>query len=72
MRIQVAVIALASLIAAGTARAQDIAASGSLVTAFADEPNTLDPVRHSAGVDTYGIVEVFEQLTRLDPSGKRR
>lgn len=29
-----------------------------------------DPVRYSAGVDTYGISQVFEQLLRIDPSGK--
>ncbi len=43
---------------------------GSLVAAFAAEPTTLDPVRYSAGVDTYGISQVFEQLLRVDPSGK--
>ena len=46
------------------------AAEGNVVAAFAAEPTTLDPVRYSAGVDTYGISQVFEQLTRVDPSGK--
>ena len=43
---------------------------GTVVAAFAAEPTTMDPVRYSAGVDTYGISQTFEQLTRTDPSGK--
>ena len=45
-------------------------ADGTLVAAFAAEPTTLDPVRYSAGVDTYGISQLFEQLSRVGPSGK--
>lgn len=44
--------------------------TGNIVAAFAAEPTTMDPVRFSAGVDTYGISQVFEQLTRVDASGK--
>jgi ABC-type oligopeptide transport system substrate-binding subunit len=34
------------------------------------EPTTLDPGRCSAGVDTYGVRELFEQLLRPDPQGR--
>lgn len=61
--------ALLLLLAGQLARAEGTA-TGSMVAAFAAEPTTLDPVRYSAGVDTYGISQVFEQLTRVDPSGK--
>ena len=53
-----------------SARAEEVPLAGNLVAAFAAEPTTLDPVRYSAGVDTYGISQVFEQLTRVEPSGK--
>lgn len=45
-------------------------ATGSLTIAFAAEATTLDPVKYSAGVDTYFIGQIFEQLTRPDPSLK--
>lgn len=70
MRIDVSA-SLASLLLFATPPAIAAGApSGSLVAAFAAEPTTLDPVRYSAGVDTYGISQVFEQLIRVDPSGK--
>lgn len=64
-----AVLGLACLTLSPAPRAQDAAAVGSLTVALAAEPTTLDPVRYSAGVDTYGIGNIFEQLTRPDPSG---
>src|ERR1700722_15880162 len=36
----------------------------------AAEPTTLDPVKFSAGVDLYGINQIFEQLLRVGPDGK--
>jgi len=57
-------------VAASASHTESAAPTGSLVAAFAAEPTTLDPVRYSAGVDTYGISQVFEQLIRVDPSGK--
>lgn len=48
------------------------AAQGSLTVALAAEPTTLDPVRFSAGVDTYGVGQIFEQLLRPGPDGKMR
>ncbi len=54
----------------GSARAEAPSATGSLTVALAAEPTTLDPVRYSAGVDTYGVGQIFEQLLRPDPSGK--
>ena len=45
-------------------------ATGDLTIAFAAEATTLDPVKYSAGVDTYFIGQMFEQLVRPDPSQK--
>jgi peptide/nickel transport system substrate-binding protein len=45
-------------------------ASGSIVVAFAAEPTTLDAARYSAGVDLYGVSQIYEQLARPDQSGK--
>lgn len=53
-----------------SALAQRGPASGSLTVALAAEPTTLDPVRFSAGVDTYGVGQLFEQLVRPDPQGR--
>ncbi len=50
--------------------AAERAVDGRLTVALAAEPTTLDPVRYSAGVDTYGLGQLFEQLTRPNPSGK--
>ncbi len=58
------------MLAQAPARADEQEPSGKLTAAFAAEPTTLDPVRYSAGVDTYGISQIFEQLNRTDPSGK--
>jgi peptide/nickel transport system substrate-binding protein len=57
--------------AAPPAMAQAGGAKGSLTVAFAAEPTTADPVRYAAGVDTYVIGNVFEQLLRYDPDGKQ-
>ena len=46
-------------------------AHGSLSIALAAEPTTADPVRYAAGVDTYLIGNIFEQLLRADPTGKQ-
>ena len=46
-------------------------ARGSLSVALAAEPTTADPVRYAAGVDTYLIGNIFEQLLRSDASGKQ-
>ena len=70
VRYMMIALACAPAIAAIPAWADDAPLTGSLVAAFAAEPTTLDPVRYSAGVDTYGVTQVFEQLTRVDPSGK--
>jgi peptide/nickel transport system substrate-binding protein len=43
-------------------------ATGSLTVGFAAEATMLDPVRSAAGVDQYFIGQMFEQLTRTDPS----
>jgi peptide/nickel transport system substrate-binding protein len=43
---------------------------GSLTVAFGAEPTTLDPVRYAAGVDLYGVSQMFEQLIRPDANGK--
>jgi peptide/nickel transport system substrate-binding protein len=45
--------------------------TGNLTIAFAAEATTLDPVKYAAGVDTYFIGQIFEQLVRPDPSQKR-
>lgn len=37
------------------------AAKASLTVAFGAEPTTHDPVRYAAGVDTYGVAQMFEQ-----------
>ena len=42
-------------------------ATGSITAAFAAESTTLDPTRYSAGVDTYFISQMFEQLVRPHP-----
>lgn len=41
-----------------------------LTVAFAAEPTTVDPARYSAGVDLYGVTQMFEQLARPGPDGK--
>jgi len=46
------------------------AATGTLTVAFAAEATVLDPFKYSAGVDTYFISQMFEQLVRPDPSLK--
>ncbi len=51
--------------------AQPKPATGSLTLALAAEPTTADPVRYAAGVDTYLIGNVFEQLLRQDQEGKQ-
>lgn len=56
------------LLLANPANAQE--AKGQLVIAFGAEPTTMDPARYNAGVDTYGVTQAFEQLTRPDRSGK--
>lgn len=63
-------LSAAVLMLALVARPAAAQGAGSLVAAFAAEPTTLDPVRYSAGVDLYGVSQVFEQLIRVDPSGK--
>ncbi len=57
LRPPLAAMAWLSLMPVAGANAQT--ASGSLVAAFAAEPTTLDLVRYSAGVDTYGISQGF-------------
>jgi peptide/nickel transport system substrate-binding protein len=46
-------------------------ATGSLTIAFAAEATTLDPVKYSAGVDTYFIGQMFEQLVKPNPTQQR-
>ena len=46
-------------------------ATGSLTVAFGAEATVLDPTRSAAGVDQYYIGQMFEQLTRTDPSLKQ-
>src|SRR5271156_2385092 len=46
------------------------AVKDTLTVAFAAEPTTLDPVKYSAGVDLYGIGQIFEQLLHVMPDGK--
>ncbi|HYZ32151.1 MAG TPA: ABC transporter substrate-binding protein [Crenalkalicoccus sp.] len=65
-----AALTLALSLTAHSAPAQPQPASGSLTVALAAEPTTLDPVRFSAGVDTYGVGQIFEQLLRPDPEGR--
>ncbi len=67
-RILKAVVAAAILVAAPVAAAA--ADKDTLTVAFAAEPTTLDPVKFSAGVDLYGIGQIFEQLLRPGPDGK--
>lgn len=45
-------------------------ADDTLTVAFAAEPTTVDPARYSAGVDLYGVSQMFEQLARPGPDGK--
>lgn len=66
------ILSAALTAAASPLRAQGGAPQGSLTLGFGAEPTTLDPVRYSAGVDTYGVGQFFEQLTRPDPSGTMR
>jgi len=47
------------------------ATSGSVVIAFATEPTTIDPAFYTGGADSYAISQSFEQLVRLDSTGKR-
>jgi peptide/nickel transport system substrate-binding protein len=70
MSLLAAALGLACISLGPASRAEDQPATGSLTVALAAEPTTLDPVRFSAGVDTYGIGNIFEQLVRPDPSGK--
>jgi len=46
-------------------------AAGGLTIAFAAEATMLDPIRSAAGVDQYFIGQMFEQMTRTDPSLNR-
>ena len=46
-------------------------AKGTLTIALAAEPTMADPVRYAAGVDTYLIGNIFEQLLRMDAKGKQ-
>lgn len=74
MKKTVRAVALAAVIVALAPWAQAQApkpVTGSLTIAFAAEATTLDPVKYSAGVDTYFIGQMFEQLVRPDPSQKR-
>ena len=57
----------AAWIAAGPAGAQ--APEGTITAAFAAESTTMDPAKYSAGVDTYFIGQMFEQLVKVMPDG---
>ena len=47
------------------------AAQTTLTLAFAAEATTLDPIKYSAGADSYGMSQMFEQLLRpLPPDWK--
>lgn len=61
----------AMMLAAHTAFGQDARNSTSRLTvAFAAEPTTVDPAQASAGVDSYGVSQMFEQLARPGRDGK--
>lgn len=66
--VQSALAAFTMLALSGTALAQQPApATGDLTIAFAAEATTLDPAKYAAGVDTYFIGQMFEQLVRPGP-----
>src|SRR5436190_12820801 len=66
-----AVVALVTVACVVTpATASEKRATGNLTVAFAAEPTTLDAARYSAGVDLYGVTQIFEQLARPDRNGK--
>src|SRR4051794_18735317 len=70
--LRVLALATALVLAAPFASAQAVKpAAGNLTIAFAAEATTLDPVKYSAGVDTYFIGQIFEQLVKPDPTQKR-
>lgn len=72
MKLTIAAVLLVPLAAAAqSAPSTPPPAKGSLSIALAAEPTTADPVRYSAGVDTYLIGNMFEQLLRADPAGKQ-
>ena len=61
------IAALAAAFGTSAALAQEPKPStGSLTVAFAAEATTLDPAKYSAGVDTYFLTQMFEQLVRPD------
>lgn len=63
-------VALAA-ISVGVPAQQPRKATGNLTIAFAADATTMDPVKFFAGVDTYFIGQIFEQLVRPDPTQKR-
>ncbi|WP_420392313.1 ABC transporter substrate-binding protein [Acuticoccus sp.] len=52
--------------------ADDAIKDGTITVAFAAEATTLDPALYSAGVDTYFIGQIFEQLVKVMPDGSRQ
>jgi peptide/nickel transport system substrate-binding protein len=64
-------VALSTMVATSAAVASAQGVRGDLSVALAAEPTTADPVRYSAGVDTYLIGNIFEQLLRWTADGKQ-
>ncbi|SDX98364.1 peptide/nickel transport system substrate-binding protein [Albimonas donghaensis] len=62
-------VASAAVVLAFAAPSTGVAQEDTLVAAFAAEATTLDPTRYSAGVDTYFIGQMFEQLVKVYPDG---
>jgi len=67
--ISLAALPLASLPAPALAQAPK-PATGTLTIGFGAEATMMDPTRSAAGVDQYYFGQMFEQLTRTDPSLK--
>lgn len=67
---QLARWALTALISALPVSTYAQTASGDLTVAFAAEATTMDPAKFAAGVDTYFITQMFEQLVRPGPDLK--
>ena len=55
------------LIVAALLLAAPVAAQTTLTIGFAAEATTLDPIKYSAGADSYGMSQMFEQLLRPQP-----
>ncbi len=61
----------ANLVLAAPAAAET-ARDDTITIAFGAEATTLDPIRYSAGADSFGMSQMFEQLTRQIPPDWRQ